>query len=303
MLVPSFHIVIATHGRLELLKRTLDSLARCKKPSSYQGTIVVENGCRSGIKSLLDSYKDLLNPSYLYTHHGNKSHALNLALDHIDSGLIFFTDDDVRLSIDILLEYEEAALECGPGTFFGGPIDVEYDIPPASWLSQYLPASARGWALNGIECEKHPWFLGFNWSAFHGDLMEIGGFDIRFGPGSSTGGVGQETDMQKRLQEAGVKQLFVPDAKVWHYVPVDRCSPEWVLQRQYRNGISDGYRYHYQAPALFGYPKWILKRAFWSAVNAARLSFLGRDRDAFSAKVELQQSLGILKGARARNRT
>jgi GT2 family glycosyltransferase len=83
-------------------------------------------------------------------------------------------------------------------------------------------------------------FLGFNWAAFAEDLHAVGGFDYRKGPGSPTKSVGQETDMQERLLQAGRHGRYVPGAMVWHYVPRSRCSPDWALERAYRIGVQWG---------------------------------------------------------------
>lgn len=39
----SLIVVIPTAGRPDLLRRTLDSLFRCRKPSIYRKTIVIED--------------------------------------------------------------------------------------------------------------------------------------------------------------------------------------------------------------------------------------------------------------------
>ena len=67
-------------------------------------------------------------------------------------------------------------------------------------------------------------YLGCNWAAFTGDLRAAGGFDANFGPGSPTGATGQEAEMQERLLARGVRQVDVPDALVWHYVPEERST-------------------------------------------------------------------------------
>ncbi len=41
-------INIATSGRSDLLKRTLNSLAGCQLPAGYAETVVVENGTPAG---------------------------------------------------------------------------------------------------------------------------------------------------------------------------------------------------------------------------------------------------------------
>ncbi|MFQ5804383.1 MAG: glycosyltransferase family A protein, partial [Candidatus Methylomirabilales bacterium] len=197
--------VIASSGRPELLRRTLESLAACRKPAIYRATIIVENGGKAGAEDVVRGSDACLNARYLYERRANKCHALNVALEHVAGGLIFFTDDDVRIHPDTLCAYADAAASADGGQFFGGPIGVDYDVEPPEWLRPYLPPSARGLQLeNALQPIETPVFLGFNWAAFVNDLREAGGFDASLGPGATTGSsVGDETEMQARLLTNG----------------------------------------------------------------------------------------------------
>ena len=127
------------------------------------------------------------------------------------------------------------------GRFFGGPTGVDYEQEPPAWLKSFLPTSALGWEWPGPgDVVNKAAFLGFNWAAFARDIRAAGGFDANRGPGSPTGSTGQETDMQRRLLAAGLSGLYVPEARVWHYIAADRCSPDWAIARNYRQGVEHG---------------------------------------------------------------
>ena len=226
----NLYVVIATHDRPDLLKRTLESLAQCTQPETYRATAVVENGSKSGTEVIVRDHADALNARYLFTPKANKSYALNVALKHIDDGLIYFTDDDVRFHPEVLVRYAEAARGISGGVYFGGPTEVDYEERPPDWLIPSLPHSAKGGEQDG----DWEYALGFNWAAFATDVKGCGGFSEERGPGA--GNIGQETDMQKQLEASGVEQQFVDGARVWHYVPKERCNPQWLLRRYYRMG-------------------------------------------------------------------
>lgn len=46
--------------------------------------------------------------------------------------------------------------------------------------------------------------------------------------------------MQERLLARGVRQVDVPDALVWHYVPEERSTLRWLMHRKYRGGTQYG---------------------------------------------------------------
>ncbi|MDA3843613.1 MAG: glycosyltransferase [Candidatus Kapabacteria bacterium] len=232
-------VIIPTCNRPELIKRTLDSLSEVIKPDCYSGTIVIENGSKNGVEELVKSYNEKLNFSYMFTEQANKSHAMNVVLKEITDTAIFFSDDDVIYDKNLLTEYAEAVKDIDSGVFCGGPVEADYELEPSDFLKKYLPMSATGtnWPDDMSEVDK-PIFLGSNWLAFANDLKVAGGFDSDLGPGTTSNSTGDETDMQRRLMRNVIKGRYVPGAIVKHFVPEERCSPEWAVDRRSRVGAA-----------------------------------------------------------------
>ena len=252
---PIISVVIATSGRLKLLQRTLKSLVSVNKPSNYGMTLVIENGPKAGAHEIVAQFAEQLNAKYLYSDYANKSHALNQALAIVPEQLLFFTDDDVQFSVEVLEKYSKAAANKRGGEFYGGPTGVDYERPPPEWLLEYLPRSAKGFQPNELVGPVNDRaFLGFNWAAFTSDIIRCGGFDPNYGPGSPTGSRGSETNLQQRLRRFGVQPIYVPAAKVWHYVPPERCSPQWVLERAWQTMIPVGIMEQYDGYKILGMP-------------------------------------------------
>jgi glycosyltransferase involved in cell wall biosynthesis len=231
-------ILIPTHGsRPKLLKQALKSIAQCELPESFHELVVIENGADSGMESLVHALPGFLNGRYMHRGRGNKSYALNEALETIGDELIVFFDDDVVVEEEVLVRYAEASQKYGRGTFFGGPTRPLYEDPPPDWLRTVMPPSMSGKKLE--DWDENTRFLGFNWAAFSQDLVELGGFDPTFGPGSEFNASGQEDNMQARLIAHGAKGVVV-DATVWHHVPPDQCTLNTVVERTRSAGISKG---------------------------------------------------------------
>jgi len=284
-------VVIATCGRERLLERTLASLTQCRIPEGFEGTIVVENGSSSGAGEVVRQAASALKARYLFEPKGNKSRALNVALRHAGHALLVFLDDDVRVDVALLDSYATAASAAGRGHFFGGPVAPEYEETPPAWLLKFLPPSARGY--ESLSTTRN-WFLGFNWAAYGDDLKRVGGFDERLGPGGISGGIGDETELQMRLRAVGLTARYVPGALVHHWIPRDRCSPEWALRREYSHGV---------LTALSTNTPLALFRA--AAVACVRALVQGGDGDTiarFAARHELRRNLGIIRGMLLRRR-
>lgn len=284
-------VIIPTSGRPKLVHRTLESLAHCRRPAIYRETIVVENGSRKEAEQIARAFEENLNLRYLYLPIGNKSNALNAALQMVESGLIFFADDDVRFDQGVLEAYADTAMGKTEGEFYGGPYAADYVNRPPEWLIEFLPNSAVGWSLGDARqyVRKGNLFVGFNWAAFAGDLKRIGGFSLQHGPGSTSRAVGQETEMQTRLFDNGLKGLYIPTAMVWHFVPPERCSPRWAAMRAYRWGIQGGFRY--QGPLLA-----LLQRCFKYGIKSL-LSMGSQDpRTSFEPYYWFRYTSGMVKG-------
>lgn len=175
-----------------------------------------------------------------------KSRALQHWLEILREGLVLFLDDDVRVSPEVLEVYASAAKQYGANSCYGGPLSIDYEEEPPSWLIPYLPPSARGWPQRWpFAPGRKYYFLGANYGAFTERILSVGGFDKVLGPGAFKAGnqdnpTGEETYLQKRLLEDGCQQVFLPEAKGWHYVPRSSCTPAWALQRIYSSNSRSG---------------------------------------------------------------
>jgi hypothetical protein len=199
---------------------------------------VIENGSQAGAFRLVEDLPARLNARYMHRERGNKSYALNQALDTITDGLVVFFDDDVRVHPDTIKAYAEAAAEYQGDKYFGGTVEVNREVEPPGWLEPSLPSSACGYKADGKRDAK--WYVGFNWAAFLQDIRHVGGFDPQLGPGAP-GRLGDEADLQRRLRAVGVSPVDVPNAITTHYVPEECMTLQWALSRKYQMGVS---RYH-----------------------------------------------------------
>lgn len=233
-------VLIATHGRPELLEQSLRSLLAACDEDHIAKVIVVENGGNDGAESICKALAKDGPVEYLWYSEANKSLALNFGLNHCSDGLIFMTDDDIIIDPTVIALYAAETAHYSAKAFFGGPTDTLYEEEPDSFVKSLLPASARGWSSTPEAMLASGCFIGFNWAAFKSDLLEAGGFNPDFGPGGRTGATGQESDMQHRLRRIGATPVYLEGARVTHQVPAERCNPDWLLRRSFRQGVERG---------------------------------------------------------------
>jgi glycosyltransferase involved in cell wall biosynthesis len=234
-------VLIPTHGRPTLLEETLVSLAACALPESYHELVVIENGSRAGAEQIVESLPSRLHARYMHDSWGNKSNALNKAIETIDSGLVVFFDDDVEIHPDTLVSYSMTAQEYGPGHFYGGDVRVDRDGRFPDGFANQFPASTTGYDATDRVGRDGMVFLGFNWAAFKEDLDRMGGFNTLLGPGSPIGtSVGDESELQQRMVKEEIRPIAVSRAIVTHHVPAEHTTLRWLLRRKYHVGVFIG---------------------------------------------------------------
>lgn len=238
-------VIIPTASRPELCLATLKSIfAANSQKELVQKIIIIENG----IKTSLEIDLKLINDSriiYKFQNNGNKSAALNTAIDLIkNNDFIVFLDDDIEVAPKIFEAYSMAAKSYPRDSYFGGPTQAIFETEPSRVFFQHLPASAIGFSCPlqfGEVLDKY--LLGFNWAAFKDDILKAGGFNELYGPGAWTRATGQETQMQVELNKLGIVGRYVPDGLVFHHVPPEVFRWSWIVKRRYRSGIEKGLRY------------------------------------------------------------
>lgn len=292
------NVLIPTIGRSCLLSRTLESVAAADKPPEFGRIIVLENGEEQNIgPSDVEGYR--VPVRYKYVPVTGKAKTLQYALENIGQGFVIFLDDDVRVSKELLVGYAVNIRRYSHGHVYGGPSCPEYHNggEPPEWLLPYLPYSAKGWD----QSSDFPWFLGHNYGAFVSDILESGGFNASLGPGANSSSlqpVGEETELQQRLADRGCGRVYIPDAKVWHWVPEERSSVEWALRRVMRSGFTSGLqrREPSERGKLTPVPLWMFREVAWEAVQYCGAYCVGDPQKRFEMKKGLWRSIGVIRG-------
>lgn len=292
---PAVSIVMCTYKRFSLLERSLESIAAAQWPASFEELILVENGARLGAETICQRWSTHLPLRYVNEPRLGLSHARNRGIAEANSEILLILDDDIRLAPDALMAYEEAFRIGGDRYFYGGPVIPDYaGDPPPDWLLPYLPPSAAGLHLPSAGEINRALFLGAN-HALPRRLHELaGGYDPLCATGSGGAG-GEETRIQQRLLEEGIKGYSVVDAVVFHFVPPERCTPRWALQRIRRYGFTVGATE--PEAGRFPVPPWMVRMLLTQVfrVIAARLGRMAL-AERFASERNLSYLAGVVMG-------
>ncbi|MFC3104846.1 glycosyltransferase family 2 protein [Salinisphaera aquimarina] len=257
----------------------LDSLANTDFPEELAAIWLIENGTSTLNLDLSESILQSLPLKRVALLDAGVARSRQWLVDHLQTGVIVFLDDDVIVDKYLLASYSKITKEFGLGHFFGGALRVRTSKTPPSWIEPYLPASARGWEPSTKEFNEisNPLFLGANFCAYSEDIIRAGGFDFRFGPGSSVPGTasnptGHELVMQQRLTAVGCTPIYAPEAIVTHNVAPECYTQIWVLHREYRNALTQGILHGDRQPGKP--PRWMWRKlaSLWIRAQGAKVS-------------------------------
>jgi len=291
----SVDIVIPQYKHNQLLEKNLESICNIDFPDEITHVWVIENGGVYGAEQVVNLFKDKIPVRYEYVKEGNLSLARNKGIELSSADIIIFFDNDMTYYADTLSTYIHNFKIYGDSFFYGGALEPNYQQEPAKWLIPFLPKSAKGFNLGADIIEhKKPDFLGGNHAIFRKHLLEFGGYDSGCAIGDNTGLVGEETRLQQKLLNNGIKGLYLPFARVKHYVPSQNCSKKWILQRARRHGLTDGISYPENSyKKLFGIPIYHI-RIIASNLLHIIINPLNEERR-FKSRYEIAYQVALIK--------
>jgi GT2 family glycosyltransferase len=242
-------VLICTHNRSELLRRTLASLNRAHRPPNYSiNVLVVANACNDNTSTFLKNYqaqsteKDWLPLIWLEEATPGKSHALNRAIPELRTELVALVDDDHRVDEGYLSGICAAADSYPDATLFCGRILPDWDGSEPAWVHDTgpyriyplpVPRQDHGEISRPIGLEDRiPG--GGNLFLRRKIFDRIGNFATELGPQGHNLGGGEDTDFVLRALNAGEQLIYIPDVLQHHYVDPARLRLGYLLRKSFQ---------------------------------------------------------------------
>jgi glycosyltransferase involved in cell wall biosynthesis len=246
-------VLIATHNRAEILRRTLQSMTRLDLEGISVEFVLIDNNSSDNTRQVIESFRTKLPIRYLFEPRPGQNCARNRALADVQLGsLVAFTDDDIEADRNWLRTIFSAARRWPNHSVFGGtvyPILPRMNIPKwaQSPVLQRLCFSAHRYGdSEGPYSERHYPISGNFW--VRREVFANGRrFDEAIGPRPGKYVMGSETLFLMQLAEEGYGMIYSPHAVVGHRIQPWQVSVGNILRRGFRGGA--GYAY------LLGLPR------------------------------------------------
>lgn len=276
-------VAICTWNRAELLERTLERMIDLQIPPDVKWELlVVDNNCTDRTDQVLDRYLDRLPLRKLFESKQGLSFARNCASVEARGDLLIWTDDDVLVEPDWLVEYVKATREWPEAGGFGGAVDPWLEMEPPKWFSSNWAVIkglfvVREYYENKLPIPDGISPVGAN-MAVRMSIAKKHPFNEKLGRVGRTLSGGEDCEWIERLQKAGISFAWVGSARVKHFIPKERLSEDF-LRMWYEGAGKTSVRMNGLKPTamLFGVPRWMWKPLVASgiAMSVFRL-FRGR---------------------------
>ena len=276
-------VAICTFNRANLLEKTLERITYAKKPKKLElELLVVNNRCTDSTDDIINLYSQKLPLTRIYQPVQGLSNARNAAVDAATGDYILWTDDDVLVSENWLLAYEEAIIKNQNVAVFGGPVQPWFEEDPPAWISENWELLASAFAtrnLGEMEIPLNPYKgltpFGANYCL---RMREQSCFlyDSKLGRNGTKTVLGEETEVIRKIFDTGGSGLWIPNASVQHWIPKNRMQIQYIAD--YFQGVGrTQVILNETAPCkmIAGIPRWKVSQFIksWTRFHSQRILF------------------------------
>lgn len=249
-------VVVPTRNRAAYLEKFFFSLEKQTLSMENYEMILVDNGSTDETKSLCGRWQDkITNFKYIYEDHPGLHVGRNIGYQKSSSEIIVFADDDI-VATDTWLEAIVDGFERHPeAVLIGGSNIPQFEKCPPQWVDllwqkgtsekdEKVLVDYSCILLGEYEKEISPYYVfGCNFAIRKWVLDETHGFHPDGMPDDFLCYRGDgESFVSQYIIQNGLKTYFIPDASVYHCVPVQRMKFEYIGKVAYRTGISEAYQ-------------------------------------------------------------
>ncbi|MGE1008027.1 glycosyltransferase [Bacillus cereus] len=233
-------IAICTFNRVNLLVETIQSLSNLKNISDAQVIIVDNNSTDSTKGQVEELIRDLsYDLEYVNEKRQGLSYARNAAIQKANCEYIAFLDDDAIPDSEWINTIISAFEEDDTLYAIGGKIIPKFETSRPDWLVKGLEYSYTivDLGANKQQYSSQLYPFGAN-MAFRTSVFDKYAFPNHLGRKGTTLISGEETWLFSKFEEEQWDYCYIPDMIVEHFVPKERLTKKWVLERFYFQGVT-----------------------------------------------------------------
>jgi glycosyltransferase involved in cell wall biosynthesis len=300
-------VVIPTHNRALMLRRTLDSLLAALPDDDLSVRVtVVDNNSTDDTHSTVQSYAPAFGGTltYMFESRQGRSFALNAGITSTSGDLIGMIDDDEQIDPNwyrtIRSQFARADID-----FIGGPYVPNWGADPPNWLPRNCLGAIGvvdgGSQVRSYDASYPGILMGGNAVISRAMLQRVGLYNTSLGRTGRRLLSGEDDEMYYRLLGGGGRGLYVPNLIIYHYIPPERLKRSYFRRWCFWRGVSEGLIDRTGRPAvacLGGIPRYLYGDALRGlfGVTIGRIKNLRRPAEVFAKELEIWNAVGVFYG-------
>jgi len=241
--------------------------------------VVVDNNSADRTKELFDEFaaaRQGFDFRLVTESRQGLSNARNRGIAAATGDIFIFIDDDQEVNEGFLKAYYDFFASNPKIVATGGMILPRYDFEPPEWLSRFTERPIAGTLDMGSKVRmfsKGRCPGGGNMALRRSITEQVGVFDPMLGRTASMLLAGEEKDLFDRIVRAGHRLYYVPEAVVYHIVPKERMTRQYLERVSLMNGVSE--RIRTRGISLMTYlRRLVMEDAKWAATLLIALWYL-----------------------------
>jgi len=206
--------------------------------------IIVDNNSNDDTRLVFEEIEKNFESKIRYVFEGKQglSHARNRGIKEANGEIIVFTDDDVIVDKDWILNIDKSFKEHDDAVCIGGKVLPVWEIPKPDWLNHDLYGCLALLDFGDSVVSIHaPDLFTANLAVKSEMFKKHGDFDTNLGRMPKKLYCGEETEFLLRLLDAGENILYDPSLIVHHCVPADRISKQYMRKWKFDIGEMEGF--------------------------------------------------------------
>jgi glucosyl-dolichyl phosphate glucuronosyltransferase len=238
--IKKISVIIPTYNRSSFIVDTIESFL-CQDYQDFE-IIICNNNSTDDTQEFLNSYSNNNQVHLLFEEKQGAHFARNTAAKYASGDLLYFTDDDMRATPNLLSELVKIFDLDELVASATGRVLPEWENPPPKWVEKLLFNSrlslnnpTEEMIISSEDCNVY--------SCHQAVLREIffkaGGFNPDYIAGVLIGD--GETGLNIKIKKLGYKFGYIGSSIIYHRIPPSRMTQKYLNVRLQNEGNCDAY--------------------------------------------------------------
>lgn len=265
-------VAIPTYNRADFLRQTLAGIVQQQFPREHFEVLVIDNNSTDHTRATVEEFAgERPAPRYIQEPRQGLDYARNRAIAEARGEIVIFGDDDILVRPDWIAQMAVPLIADGEARRIGavgGEVIPVFPHGLPDWVKEWHSPLAFRSDTGPLPAHQSP--MGANMAFPRWVFESVGQFHTALDRAAGNYFSGGDTEMIRRVRQAGYAVWFAPGGAVQHQMPASRTTFRYASRHAFdsaRSRVID----RAGQPGAAGY---LLGRFFANAAKAAGFAFV-----------------------------